>query len=446
MAALALVTGIGLYSWQQGGKKAASSPGKWEFGYWDWAQYNQRGPEGAKGLGTVYALARELNSADFRYTDSGFTASLPQTLPEAKTYWAVLRWQQWAPPPMSSVKSFAGTVENIRADARERRLPLAGIQLDTDCPTAQLGQYAAFLRELRKGAPGTAISITALLDWFRPGTEIGAVIDAVDEFVPQFYDTEAHATDGRPQGIAAPVEAARWGPVFQKFRKPYRIGISTFGRVRMPSGQRSSNGAIYSGLSTYELGRSPDMELSVTRTKAQELALRYRARKTTRVHWETVQAGDGYDVVMPTKESVVSAVAEARRMGDYCAGVVFFRWPVNSEALTLEPEEVLRWTGAAAAAPEVGPSVRVIDEQCAAVRCYTLMLGGSPAWSAKAVRYRVTPSSKLEYFLPEKETGARLTADGWMELVVPPMPGRRVIPIGRAVAGGAAEFRLEVMP
>lgn len=446
MAALLLGTCIGLYSWQQGGKKAAAPQGKWEFGYWNWAQYNQRGPEGAQGLDTVYALARELNSADFRYTDSGFTASLPQTLPEAKTYWAVLRWQQWAPPPMSSVKSFAGTVENIRADARERRLPLAGIQLDTDCPTAQLGQYAAFLRELRKAAPGTAISITALLDWFRPGTDIAAVIEAVDEFVPQYYDAGENARDGRPRGIAAPVEAARWGPVFQKFRKPYRIGVSTFGRVRMPSGEHSSNGSVIGGLSTYELGRNPDLELSVTRTKAMELSLRYRARKTTQVQWATVQMGSGFEVVMPTKESVVSAVAEARQMGDYCAGVVFFRWPVNSEALTLEPEEVLRWAGAGGAAPEAGPSVRVIDEQCAAVHCYTLILRGSPAWSDKAVRYRVTPSSKLEYFLPEKETGARLAAGGWMELVVPPMPGRRVIPIGRAVAGGAAEFRLEVMP
>ena len=66
---------------------------------------------------------------------------------------------------------------------------LVGLQIDHDCPTYSLTEYARFLQGLRAALPPEdLLSITALLDWFREGTALTDVVAQVDEFVPQFYD------------------------------------------------------------------------------------------------------------------------------------------------------------------------------------------------------------------------------------------------------------------
>jgi hypothetical protein len=116
-----------------------------------------------------------------------------------------------------------------QADAAGQRV--AGFQLDFDCPEARLQEYARFLQHLRDALPADEwLSITALLDWFRPGTRVGEVLQWVDEYVPQFYDVGAVAGEEGTE-IAMPIDAGKWAPVFNAFGRPYRIGISVFGRI-----------------------------------------------------------------------------------------------------------------------------------------------------------------------------------------------------------------------
>lgn len=76
--------------------------------------------------------------------------------------------------------------------------------------------------------PAIDFSITTLLDWFRPSTALAAVIREVDEFVPRFYDVLNPNDDRSDSAIAAPFDAASLNPVFQRFKRRFLIGISTW--------------------------------------------------------------------------------------------------------------------------------------------------------------------------------------------------------------------------
>src|SRR5580704_1180654 len=159
----------------------------------------------------------------------------PRDVPEAKEYWFVFRYENQGVPDVEVAPKLAQEVSRLWGETKNANLRVAGVQLDIDSPTSDLPRYASFLHEFKKGLPqGCQTSITALLDWFRSGTAIGQVIQEVDEFVPQFYDI--NTSSDYPTGeisIAARIDAARWGPVFNRFGKRFRIGISSFGRARM---------------------------------------------------------------------------------------------------------------------------------------------------------------------------------------------------------------------
>ena len=123
---------------------------------------------------------------------------LADKLPKAKEYWAVVRFERQGIPKPAAISTLLGHIAEVQAQADHRHIPLTGIQLDIDAPTRALPEYAAFLRQFRRGlSPSLPLSITALLDWFRDGTSVADVIAEVDEFVPQFYDV-AQAADPVP--------------------------------------------------------------------------------------------------------------------------------------------------------------------------------------------------------------------------------------------------------
>lgn len=362
----------------------------------------------------------------------------PAALPAAKAYWAVFRFEDHSIPDVASIRVVMRVWRELQNEAVGRGVRLAGLQLDIDCPTAGLGRYAAYLRELRKAMPADAqLSITALLDWFRTGTAMSDVAGEVDEFVPQFYDLGNPGAITAQPVIAAPIEASKWGPVFNKFGRRFRIGVSTFGRSRyINAGRVISQG----DLRPFDFGADPAFRLSTERTPAQELVLRYTATRPTRVGYQDLGGGEAIEFVVPTPEAVRAAVAEARKMGEYCGGVVFFRWPMLNESLAAAPDEVL--------APEVKreANLRVVDQQCAAVQCVDLLLSGTPPLAPSPTRIAVTSSADLEYFLPDKEVPVRMTGARRLELTLPPYAGRLQLHLGRAVAAREAKYTLEVRP
>jgi hypothetical protein len=373
---------------------------------------------------------------------------LPDGLPAAREYWAVFRYETPGVPDTLVIPDLTQTVAELRRQAAARNINLAGVQLDVDCATGSLAAYANFLRQLRKQLPpGFQLSVTALLDWFRDGTAVGEVVAATDEFVPQFYDTtlrdERHDDD--PGVIAARIDAGRWGPVFNRFRKRYRIGISCFGRaLALRNGGKARSVTMFRQVAPLDLATNPAFELRTQRNQEEELVLEYRAWRNLSIDYNRFEPGEGVQFVIATPELVRHAVENARKMGGYAAGVLFFRWARTEETLVMQPDDVLR--AAAGSAPSDRAGVRLIDGGCAAVACVDVYLHAADPQSVTAVRYNVEASRELEYFLPERGAPARLAGPSRIEVTLPPYCARGLLYLGRAVSKEPVTFEVERKP
>jgi hypothetical protein len=377
---------------------------------------------------------------------------MPDELPAAREYWLVWRYERQGVPDVRAAPAVAREFRRLAAGARDRHLDVTGVQLDIDSPTEALPQYAAFLRALRTCLPqGSEISITALLDWFRAGTAIGAVIREVDEFVPQFYDVQARGENHRGTTIATRVDAARWGPSFRRFGKRYRVGISTFGRARMvpraegPAG-RHFGVQFFRDLAPMDAATNPAFQMQAARNQAGELVLSYRAERNTNIGYSRFETGDTVQFILAAPESIRAAAESARKMGGAVAGVVFFRWPAPNEGLTMQPGEALSAAGFPAPDATTHSRVHAVDGRCAAVQCADLYLQGAVPLAPRAVRYLIRASAELEYFLPGQNVPVRMTGPSRLEVSVPPYCGRARLYLGRAVSLKRSEFGIEEEP
>ncbi len=346
----------------------------------------------------------------------------------------------------------AREVSRIRVSAVSRHLKVAGVQLDIDCPTSKLSQYASFLREVRKALPPELeISITALLDWFHNGTDIGKVIVEVDEFVPQFYDlSNPYGYDEGP-AIAASIDARRWGPVFNRFRKRFRVGISTFGRARVVPRERVSTAGrlairFFHDLVPLDIATHRTFQLQATRNQTNELVLSYQATRKSTVGYNVLEPGDKVEFIITTPETIRAAVESARQMRGYLAGVVFFRWPTSNETLSMWPDEVLNAAGLSTQVHQVQNRIQVVNGRCVSVECVDVYVEGADPFSPKPVRYRIRSSARLEYFVPEANMPVAMTDPSLLELSLPPYCGRGRLYLGRAITDTRSEFTLEQQP
>jgi hypothetical protein len=416
---------------------------KWSVGFWFWGGSEVTSESKNLQLDSVYFQAGRFDGGE-----------LPLPLPLAKEYWMVIRYENRKVPSMNLIPELAERLKRVQSEARRRRLPLVGIQLDIDSPTGSLRDYAVFLRGVRKALPeGTQLSITALLDWFREGTAIQQVLNEVDEFVPQFYDLSdsERAAGGNRVGVAQSVnlrpiagriDSQVWAARFNRYAKRYRIGISSFGRSGVVS---AGNLQVYYGLQPLPFGLNAAFSLQTARTPADELFLNFRAVRSTQLGYVRFEVGDRAQFVVPTSEAIREAYDSAKRMGGYCAGVLFFRWPVPGHELALSPVEVLHAIGRTQADVST-PRVIAKDGGCAAVECVDLHLFNADSQASSRRQYTVTSSVPLEYFLPEKDIPVRLASPNEVEVVTPPFSGVRHLYLGRAVTATPSEFSVTWRP
>jgi hypothetical protein len=413
-----------------GASTRTGGPAEWRIGFWAWE------PSWSAG----YASAREPLAVDDVYVEGHFglfprsvgdLAEWPRSLPPARRYWALWRLEGGQSPLTrpDAAEGIGGQFASLQRAGARRRIDPAGVQIDFDCPTGRLHDYAVWLALLRKHLPpGARLSITTLLDWFRPDTQIADVLAQVDEFVPQFYDARPPA--GSAMTIAEPVDAARWAPVFNRFRTPYKIGISAFGRLRQ------GRGPLLLGPTLLEFVSSPAFEPAVASvTPAGESRLALRARAWTTVQWTRIEPGAVVEAVLPTRDSVAEAYVQARLMGGFCVGVVFFRWPTDAETLVLSPVEVFRAIGAPVT-EAASDRVERVDGDCAAVRCSDLYLLPAEQYPPEARSLVVRASAELEYFLPDPKV-ARLVSMTKRDTVTVRLPawhGETRLYLGRAVS------------
>jgi hypothetical protein len=434
-------------------------PQKWSTGFWLWqGTYNPAEPPRGP-IETLYVQIGEIRHAE-RYdqvpgtqANRKWTASawLPKNLPDAKEYWVVFRCDRQTVPDLQSAQMASQQLLGVLGQARVWNLNVVGVQLDIDSPTDELAEYAKYLHEFRRAMPqGLALSITALLDWFRSGTAIADVIREVDEFVPQFYDVNAESFEGGGS-IAGKIDAARWSPVFNRLGKRYRIGISTFGRARLiprEAGDRSKLLRIstFRDLVPLDIAANSAFRLEADRNAASEVVLNYRVTKKVRVGYTDFDPGDTVQFVLTTPDAIRTAVERAHKMGGNVAGVIFFRWPDIGESLTMRPDEVLAAAGLHTQPDHEGDRIDVANGRCAAVACVDVYLESHSPFSPKPLRYRVHSSVELDYFLPEKNVPVRMAGPSDLEVSLPPYCARGRLYLGRAITARNSEFAVEEEP
>ncbi len=425
-------------------------PVRWTTGFWLWRSYEMPAPSHGETPDVLFVQAGTISKDTFG-SSWHVSGELPDELPPAREYWLVFRYEHQQVPDVAIAPMLDVSLARIQALAQRRHVNIAGIQLDIDSPTASLPQYARLLREVRNNLPSkTQISITALLDWFRDGTAVADVIKETDEFVPQFYDA------GDPQNnnegaIATSLDAAKWAPRFNRFRKRYRIGISTFGRARFVPRENAaqpekSHSIYFRDLTMLDIASDPAFHLQTARSNANELMLNYGVTREHAIGYNRLAPGDTLQFILSTPEGVQAAVESARRLRGYCAGVVFFRWPVADESMALQPDEVLSAASADSQAKNKTPSIQQVDGACAAVSCADLYLLDATRFSPAPIRYRIHSATELEYFLPEEKVPIRMRDPSALELSLPAYCGRGRLFLGRAVAAKRTDFTVEVLP
>jgi hypothetical protein len=108
---------------------------------------------------------------------------------------------------------------------RERLPRLGGVEIDYDCATSRLSDYAGFLIGLRaKIGASLPLSITALPTWLS-SPRFNALLDATDQVVLQ-----VHAVRDPHRGLIDTRVALRWVQALaQRDRKPFKVALPAYG-------------------------------------------------------------------------------------------------------------------------------------------------------------------------------------------------------------------------
>lgn len=116
------------------------------------------------------------------------------------------------------------------------RVSQTGLEIDYDCATRQLADYAAWLVTLRQSmASHHALSITLLPDWLS-APELDALLASVDQTVLQL-----HAVDNPAGVLFDPASARGWtAALARRTEKPFWVALPDYGSLV----RRDENGRI----------------------------------------------------------------------------------------------------------------------------------------------------------------------------------------------------------
>ncbi|EJL83030.1 Protein of unknown function (DUF3142) [Herbaspirillum sp. CF444] len=142
---------------------------------------------------------------------------------------------------------------------RQQDVPVAGVEIDYDCPTSQLPVYRNFLVGLRQSLDrDTTLSITALPTWLS-SPELNKLLAVADESVLQ-----VHAVMNPRQGLFDAERAHAWLKAYAKqTAHPWRVALPSYGtRVSWDDNGRisaveSERPLLASGHASQELAASP---------------------------------------------------------------------------------------------------------------------------------------------------------------------------------------------
>ncbi|HEY0232874.1 MAG TPA: DUF3142 domain-containing protein [Dokdonella sp.] len=146
---------------------------------------------------------------------------------DQRTLTAVIRYDGAGVPP--DIAALRLLLDETLARWRRAGASFAAVEIDYDCGSARLADYAQRLRALRAALPaGVRLSITALPAWL-DAPALDAVLAVVDEAVLQ-----VHAVQDPAHGLFDAALAERWIRAFAPHtRNGFRVALPAYGaRVR----------------------------------------------------------------------------------------------------------------------------------------------------------------------------------------------------------------------
>ncbi len=152
---------------------------------------------------------------------------------DARRRVAVVRYDGAGTPP--DADALASFLHDLLLRWRAGGAAFAGVEIDYDCGSARLTDYAARLRQIRAVLPSEiALSVTVLPSWLDTPA-LDDVSAAVDESVLQ-----VHAVQSPAHGLFDAVVAERWIRAFApRAGKGFRVALPAYGsRVRFDENGR----------------------------------------------------------------------------------------------------------------------------------------------------------------------------------------------------------------
>ncbi len=125
--------------------------------------------------------------------------------------------------------AFIASIENgVSNKAALEKVTVAGLQLDYDCPTSKLDDYANLVAALRSALPNTTISITALPTWLA-SPAFKRLAHEAGEYVLQVHWLEKPASVDAPHTVCDVSKIPKYIERASALRIPYRVALPTYG-------------------------------------------------------------------------------------------------------------------------------------------------------------------------------------------------------------------------
>lgn len=178
-----------------------------------------------------------------------------------------LRIATYSGPFTPDAKPLVAAIEILQSalgQAKAVGLRVAALQIDFDCPSAQLAGYTGWVRELHAAFPGQAMEITALPDWLKR-QNFALLATVAGRYVLQVHSVPG-ARGARP--VLCDTAAARRAVVLAgRLGIPFRVALPTYSCELL-----TDTAGHVKGVHAEEAATAPEGGRLLLRANAPELA------------------------------------------------------------------------------------------------------------------------------------------------------------------------------
>ena len=142
--------------------------------------------------------------------------------------------------PRASAESLAQRMGETAQHWRAHGLQVVGVEVDHDCASVALADYAEWLQAFRAALPsGLALSVTALPSWLDAPEGLARVREVADETVLQ-----VHAVEAWRRALVDRESSLRWARAWQAHAsRPFRIALPAYA-LRVQLGREGRPAAV----------------------------------------------------------------------------------------------------------------------------------------------------------------------------------------------------------